>query len=186
MPALWERRNKAAAKLESAQVKLVKAAREHRLANEKKIAKLEKKGKPVPESLRGPANPDLVEEPTGTEHVQMISKADQLVPRSQRPTMRLKPSWAPFSLGFLGIGKKVDTIEWAQQEIQEVLPKLEAARDRLRKDAEIQGVSNEEEFPPLNSAFILFNQQIAANIAVQCLAHNQPSVVLSSVEDKTS
>jgi hypothetical protein len=174
MPDLWERRAKAAAALESAQVKLIKLARDHRVKTHKKVEKLGKKDKPVPESLTGPANPDLIPRSNGQEDEDtQLSLADQLVPRSQRPTKRFKPSWSPIPLGFLGIGRKVDMIEWAQKEIAEVEPKLQAAREQLQRDVQSEGVT-EDTYPPLNSAFIHFNQQIAAHMAAQCLTHNQP------------
>jgi len=176
MPGLWERRSKAAAQLESAQVKLIKLAREHAVEVEKKAAKLQAKGKEVPESLRGPANPQLLERKDGEEsYAQSLSLADQLVPRSKRPTKRVKPSWSPIPLGFLGIGQKVDLIEWAQNEIKEVEPQLREAREQLRRDTETEGIG-QETYPPLHAAFIHFNQQIAAHMAAQCLTHNQPYV----------
>lgn len=102
-----------------------------------------------------------------------LGRADQLVPRDKRPTMRLKPDWAPFGLGFLGIGKKVDTIDWARSEIGETAAALATGRARLRDD--IHSVGTEDDFyPPLNSAFIYFNQQIAAHMAEQILLHHKP------------
>lgn len=174
MPDLWERRKKATAALESAQVKLIKLARQHKVETDAKIDKLQKKNKPIPESLKKPVNAQLLEAHGNKDNREkQLGLADQLVPRGKRPTKRLKPKWAPFSLGFLGIGQKVDTIEWAQKEIQEVQPKLQAARDQLRRDTEHEGIGGET-YPPLNSAFIHFNQQIAAHMAAQCLTHNQP------------
>ncbi|ORY32218.1 hypothetical protein BCR39DRAFT_523325 [Naematelia encephala] len=180
MPGLWERRNKAAVKLESAEVKLVKLAREHHAQTKDKVAKLEKKGKPVPEALTGPVNPDLLKSKehgsaeTGTvaNHTH-LTLADQLVPRAKRPTIRLKPRWAPFGLGFLGIGEKVDAVDWARKEIAECTEGLDKSREQLLKDVNTPGMG-EETYPPLNSAFIHFNQQIAAHMAAQCVAHNQP------------
>ncbi|KAK4689955.1 calcium permeable stress-gated cation channel, partial [Tremellales sp. Uapishka_1] len=152
---------------------LVKLALKHKLETEKRIQKLEKKKKPVPPELTGPVNPDLLS--TDAESgSKVLSLADQLVPRNQRPTTRLKPSWAPFGLGFLGIGEKVDTIEWARKVIQERNEGLSKSREQLRKDVQTPGIG-EETYPPLNSAFIHFNQQIAAHMAVQCLAHSQPT-----------
>jgi hypothetical protein len=103
------------------------------------------------------------------------------VPRSKRPTKRIKPAWSPIPLGFLGIGQKVDLIEWAQNEIKEVEPQLREAREQLRRDTETEGIG-QETYPPLNSAFIHFNQQIAAHMAAQCLTHNQPYVLGLSYE----
>jgi hypothetical protein len=183
MPDYYDRRTNAAKKLESAQVNLIKIARKNKLDNEEKVAKLQQKKKKVPASLTGPVNPQLLErdqsassDDTVTHEPKNLSLVDQLVPRSKRPTTRLKPKWAPFSLGFLGIGQKVDTIEWARKEIMECSEALEKSRKQLDKDVNTPGIG-EEVYPPLRSAFIHFNQQIAAHMAAQCLAHNEPYVL---------
>lgn len=179
MPDLWESRTKASQKLESAEVKLVKLARKHRLETEKQKAKLEAKKKPVPEQLVGQVNPQLLQSPEShsedgaTNNSKALVLADQLVPRDKRPTYRIKPSWAPFGLGFLGIGQKVDTIEWARKEIAGCTEGLEKGRTKLQKDIDTPGIGTEM-YPPLNSAFIHFHQQIAAHMAVQVIPHNQP------------
>lgn len=175
MPKLWERRSKAAAALESAQVKLIRLARDHKEQTDKKVDKMSKKNKPIPETINGPANPQVLDDESidPENRYKALSLADQLVPRSKRPFKRVKPSWSPIPLGFLGIGEKIDIIDWAQKEIQEVEPQLEASRAQLRRDTEVEGIGKEV-YAPLNSAFIHFNQQIAAHMAAQCLAHNQP------------
>ncbi|KAG8983611.1 hypothetical protein FRB93_007124 [Tulasnella sp. JGI-2019a] len=102
----------------------------------------------------------------GVKHDPNLPLAEQLVPRDQRPTHKL---------GFLGLfGEKVDSIDWAGQEIMETNTELEAARDQLRRDVDAPGTGENETYPPLNSAFILFNQQIAAHMAANSLIHNQP------------
>lgn len=166
MPELWERRNKACAVLESAQVQLLKVAghRQHLLA--KKAKKLHQKGEPIPESFNDPANPRPEE---GGE----LSLADHFVPRKKRPTIRLKPKWALFSLGFLGIGEKVDSIDWAREEIRITNHKLKEKRQQLEADIISIGTDNDY-YPPLSSAFIQFNQQIAAHMARQCVTYNEP------------
>lgn len=189
MPDLWERRATAAKKLESAQVNLIKLARKMKVDREAKIAKLENKGKPLPKQLTEPLNPDLLK-PTqsrqgkpgngetgsddqGPLDPASLGLADQLVPRDKRPTTRLKPHWAPFGLGWLGIGEKVDTIDWTRKQIEEITPLLEASRERLRRDTENDGNENDT-YPPVSSAFIHFNQQISAHLAAQSLAHHLP------------
>lgn len=58
---------------------------------------------------------------------------DILVPKNKRPSHRLPVfSWMPFSLPF--IGKKVDTIEWARQELTETNQALRQARHQLARD----------------------------------------------------
>ncbi|KAK8869970.1 hypothetical protein IAR55_000540 [Kwoniella newhampshirensis] len=203
MPDLYDRRVKATKKLETAQVDLIKFARKYKLSREQKVEKLERKKKPVPEALKSPINAQLLTPPNRNNDGQVpepeavpnagsadvaengemsqpvfaspseLGRADQLVPRNKRPTIRLKPRWAPFGLGFLGIGEKVDAIDWARKEIVYCSAELEKSRDRLMRDVQSPGTS-EDHYPPLNSAFIHFNQQIAAHMAAQCLTHNQP------------
>ncbi|RXK37761.1 hypothetical protein M231_05010 [Tremella mesenterica] len=153
MPDLWSRRLAACKKLESAQVDLIKIARKHRSDTQRAIAKLEAKGKPIPDTL--------------------TALVDQLVPRSKRPTIRLKPKWAPFGLGFLGIGQKLDTVEWARKEIADCTAGLAEGREHLKADILSPG-AEEDKFAPLNSAFIHFNRQIAAHMAMQCQTHHKP------------
>ena len=162
----------------------------------------------------------------------------KLVPADKRPTHRL--GWIPF------VGKKVDSIEWAREEIKVCTELLEVARGVVDGDHSDQseGTGNEaegakeangereeitegrktedvagqktdtakgtadvgegereqfadggkgeedagekidgakkgtvdvaKEYPPLNSAFVTFNRQIAAHMAVQVLAHHEP------------
>ncbi|KAG8894679.1 hypothetical protein FRB99_001053, partial [Tulasnella sp. 403] len=145
MPDLYDRRLKACDKLESAQKKLLQTA-----------AKLHYKGDP-------PA--DIKPDPS-------LPMADQLVPKSERPTHRLPWKFLPFSLPF--IGEKVDTIDWCREEIVETNKLLEESRAKLRADINTPGLGEDENYPPLNSAFVLFNQQIAAHLAAQSLTHNEP------------
>lgn len=98
--------------------------------------------------------------------------AEQLVPREERPTHRLPVKPIPFSLPL--IGQKVDSIEWARAEIVECNRLLDEGRAKLKADIDSPGIGEDETYPPLNSAFILFNQQIAAHLAAQSLTHNEP------------
>lgn len=196
-----------------------------------------------------------------------VSNAEQLVPENKRPSHRLPAGFMPFSLPL--IGKKVDTINWARDEIEKTSSELDSGRAKLRSeiglrshhakrvgfagvipghkhhghdgaqdatatnsgevpgrasnlsgdtrghhsyekpeytqsekpyqstttasvepansrttagtdarligDAEDGGNSGQDEtYPPLNSAFILFNTQIAAHLAAQALTHHEP------------
>ena len=115
------------------------------------------------------------------------------VPRDQRPQHRL--GWIPF------VGEKVDTIEWCRSEIRTCTELLAEGRaiiendglgvrdrtdDPIDKDS-IEGQTDEEttskgqkkkegskSYPPVNSAFITFNNQIAAHLAKQSLTHHDP------------
>lgn len=50
---------------------------------------------------------------------------------------------------------------------------LERGREQLRNDVVSSG-AEKDYYPPLSSAFVHFNKQIAAHMAFQCLAHNRP------------
>jgi calcium permeable stress-gated cation channel len=84
--------------------------------------------------------------------------------QSDRPTHRLPifdwtPSWLP---GLPGINKKVDTIYWCREELA-----------RLNMEIE-EDQQHPERYTPMNSAFIQFNNQVAAHMACQCVAHHIP------------
>jgi hypothetical protein len=54
---------------------------------------------------------------------------EQLVPRQERPSHRLPLfSWLPF------VGRKVDTIEWACDQVQELNAQLDRERKILASD----------------------------------------------------
>ncbi|KNZ47361.1 hypothetical protein VP01_646g6 [Puccinia sorghi] len=76
------------------------------------------------------------------------------IPRSKRPTHRL---------GFLGlVGKKVDSIDWASEEVLQTDKELSDRRAHM------------EDYRPVNAAFIEFNNLIAAHLFAQSLAHHTP------------
>lgn len=112
-----------------------------------------------------------------------------IVPKEQRPQHRLGS--IPF------FGEKVDTIEWAREEIRvctELLEKgraiIESDGKGVRKDNRVSEETEEDfedpdanktndkdarkSYPPMNSAFVTFNRQIAAHLAMQVLAHHEP------------
>jgi hypothetical protein len=73
------------------------------------------------------------------------------VPQKKRPTHKLKPL----------IGKKVDTIDYAPEKIEEL-------------NAEIEDLQRSHKtFSPQNSAFVIFRSQEAAEVAVQTLCHHR-------------
>jgi hypothetical protein len=114
MPDLYERRLKACNVLESAGTSLLNTALKRSKKKQKRAAKAsneEKSSAGDPEAFRK----GLLEE---------------LVPRQERLSHRLPLfSWLPFSVPFLG--KKVDTIEWACEQVHELTKKLEKRRGKL-------------------------------------------------------
>lgn len=219
LPDLYDRRLAACSKLESAETTLLRIAAKLRLQEAKKKAKASK-GKDV--DAKKDADPEAP--PVDVE------TAALLVPRDQRPTHRL--GTLPFT------GKKVDTIEWAREEIKVCNQLLEEGCAAIREEdeapgAEVQGTGQttsdgvsrkksmspldslnldlfskndhigfkpvdavketaevlketttaikgrisgygDSKYPPLNSAFVTFNKQIAAHLAVRVLTHHDP------------
>ncbi|PWW76570.1 DUF221 domain-containing protein [Tuber magnatum] len=82
------------------------------------------------------------------------SVAARWLDRKKRPSHKLKPI----------IGERVDTIDWCRGKLAELIPKIE----------ELQAIQKNGEGTKLNSAFIEFTSQSAAQVALQVLAHNQP------------
>ncbi|KAI5996352.1 hypothetical protein EDD15DRAFT_517309 [Pisolithus albus] len=168
LPAVYNRRLSASNKLESAETSLIRTALKIR---NKKL----KAGEKVDDAYND--NPDQAERD--------VALAERLVPKDKRPTHRLPPGFLPFSLPF--VGEKVDTIEWARNEIVTCTTLLREARQALIEQSNLpapddvngdDGVSHEDlpvqTYPPLSSAFITFKKQIAAHMAYRTLAHHDP------------
>ncbi|ORY39668.1 hypothetical protein BCR35DRAFT_273318, partial [Leucosporidium creatinivorum] len=137
LPDLYDRRQKACGKLESAETKILKLAA-------KAIIKQNKKGDKQEELPQHGDN----------------GRIDQYVTGKARPHHKL---------GFLGLfGEKVDTLDWARKEIAETTRLIEEERTILA------GPGSHEKYPAESAAFIQFNQQIAAHMFAQCLAHHAP------------
>ena len=164
LPDIYDRRLSACDKLESAETALLRKAAKIRLeAN---------KGK----GTEGKAETNDPE--------RNASLAERLVPRDERPTHRLKLGFMPFSLPF--VGQKVDSIEWARDEIRVCSELLERGREVVnREDPGLDADSDEADgqeaetksghtYPKRNSAFVTFYDQIAAHLALQSLAHHEP------------
>jgi len=119
MPDLYSRRLKACQLLESAETSLLNKAVKRNNQKQKKIAKNGNKENNNFSPARDPeaATNFLIEE---------------LVPREDRPSHRLPLfSWFP-SIPF--VGKKVDTIEWAREQVHELNTQLEQRREILARD----------------------------------------------------
>lgn len=79
-----------------------------------------------------------------------------------RPTHHLGLFGINWLLGVPGLTKKVDTIYWCRRELA-----------RLNVEIE-EDQKHPERYPPLNSAFVQFNHQIAAHMACQSTIHHIP------------
>ncbi|KAK5078631.1 phosphate metabolism protein 7 [Lithohypha guttulata] len=133
-----EKRTKTAMKLEAAETKLVK------LCNQARLKQL-KRGNEDIEALRN-TDAELGGE-SGSLAARWISP-------KQRPTHRLKPL----------VGQKVDTINWAREEIAKLNPLIEKQQDIYRAG----GAEH------LNGVFVEFYRQSDAQAAYQMVAHHQP------------
>lgn len=200
---MYDRRSEAANKLESAENALLNAAAKRRAKKLKKEAKAAKKsGATVPaddaptDTEGRPLTHPSIDDPESN-----VTLAEKLVPQNKRPSHRLPLSFMPFALPF--IGEKVDSINWARDQIEatnELLAKGRAligqspgkplparpsdadstgsndaneTNEKGSKKAETDAAPSHE-YPPLNSAFITFNQQIAAHMAQNTLNHHDP------------
>jgi hypothetical protein len=133
---LVDERSKAAMKLEGAETKLIK------LANAARLKSIKKGGAPAAEE-----NVDVeTAETTG-------SVAARWVTPKERPTHRLK---------FL-VGKKVDTISWAREELERLAPKIDEEQHRHRNG----------EATKVRSVFVEFDSMREAQAAYQSLTHHQ-------------
>ena len=116
MPDLYERRLKACDLLESAETSLLNIALKRNKKKQKKAAEAGNKEN----------------SPAGDPEAPHEALLEELVPRQKRPSHRLPLfSWM-FSLPF--VGKEVDTIEWAREQVQELTAQLEQRREILAQD----------------------------------------------------
>ncbi|KAI0918583.1 hypothetical protein AcV5_002534 [Taiwanofungus camphoratus] len=197
MPDLYDHRVAACKKLESAETDLVNTAvKLYNKELKKEAKKANKQAKRAGKSNRQDFTYNAAEDPWHQSDPSIadtddIMLTEEFVPRDKRPTHRLPLfSWMPFSLPLMG--KKVDSIEWARQEIAETNAALRESRRTLARDVarastipaadEDRQAGNKlkpdkdgpQTYPPLNSAFVLFDQQIAAHLAAQTLTHHGP------------
>lgn len=203
MPDLYNQRLKACNKLESSETSLFNIATTSRNEKLKKEAKAAKKaGKSVVNESSAAHGQSIDGRPLTAPSVHTsdeekdITLVDKLVPRADRPTHRLPAGFMPFSLPF--IGKKVDSIDWAKEEIERTSNELNKSQRVLAREVntmtrspiydnmplkELSAELDKQTYPPLNSAFVLFNKQIAAHMAAQALAHHEPYQMSSKYAD---
>lgn len=145
LPEVYDRRAAACNKLESAENALLKMAAKLRNKKTKAEAKKAKKsGVPASEatpSVDGEGRP-LTHSSSDDPEAQ-VTLAERLVPKAKRPSHRLPAGFMPFSLPF--IGQKVDTIDWARQQIvetNEILTKGRRVLDSQGTSGQAAGESN--------------------------------------------
>ena len=115
MPELYKRRLKACQTLESAETSLLNKAIG-------KNSKKQKKSGSRDDSSTSASDPEA-----------RRALIEELVPREDRPSHRLPPfAWLPFSIPL--VGKKVDTIEWAREQVHELNTQLQQRREVLARD----------------------------------------------------
>ncbi|KAI0347544.1 DUF221-domain-containing protein, partial [Trametopsis cervina] len=197
LPALYTRQTKAASKLEAAETKLLKTAIKLQNKQFKSDAKAAKKAghSPPPQEHRPLTDASTIDtERNGGSGGAPL--ADAYVPTNKRPSHRLPPfGFLPFGLPFMG--RKVDTIDWARNELISTSTDLTAGRRTLAADvarsshtappsplshpdalkplpaSSLTGIGGQT-YGPSNAAFILFNTQIGAHLAQQALSHHAP------------
>jgi hypothetical protein len=89
---------------------------------------------------------------------------EKWVKPKDRPTHRLArfdwtPGWLP---GLPYLNRKVDTIYWCRAELARLNAEIEEDQE------------HPERYPTMNSAFIQFNNQVAAHMACQSITHHVP------------
>lgn len=159
-----EKRDKAALKLEGAEIKLSKKANKLRLKAEKKAAKVKAAAPPKSDDAAADAAPPKSEKnatadaaaatdsvPAAPANSDADIEAGPLISeyliKKDRPTHRLGK--IPL------IGKKVDTIDWSRSELKTLIPKIEKEQTTLRKgDGKL-----------LPAVFVEFTTQTAAQAA---------------------
>ncbi|CDS10535.1 hypothetical protein LRAMOSA11021 [Lichtheimia ramosa] len=92
-------------------------------------------------------------------HVELESGPKSMIPEKLRPTHRVSSLPLPFSLPL--VGRKVDSIDYYHEQIHELNEKI------------LRAQRSPESYAQLSSAFIEFNQQIAAHMAAQCVIHSK-------------
>jgi hypothetical protein len=96
----------------------------------------------------------------GAEWRKWVKESDR--PHHRTPLFDWTPGWLP---GLPLINKKVDTIYWCRAELA-----------RLNVEIE-EDQQHPERYPPMNSAFIQFNNQVAAHMACQSVTHHVPKTM---------
>ena len=111
------------------------------------------------------AHPVVIEEPVADLEQGILYK---YIPEKKRPTMKIGPIPVLSSMFF---GKKVDTITYCKETISQLNTQIEGAKT----------IPNN--YAVTNSAFIQFNKQIAAHMAVQTILASVPLAMTPRYND---
>lgn len=146
MQDLYDRQVKACQVLEGAETNFMKTAAKNQMNKRKAEAKKKgKKGKETDGKAEENGLREDAQSPAGYDaEKRAVTGLEGLVAKKDRPTRKL--SAIPF------MGKKVDSIDWAKDELVEVKDKLEDVRSKMGH------------LPAEGSAFIQFHSQIAASV----------------------
>ncbi|EPQ57465.1 DUF221-domain-containing protein, partial [Gloeophyllum trabeum ATCC 11539] len=169
LPDKFDSLLKAYATLESAETSLIRTAMKLRI----KALKIEgKQSKGRSRSMSEDTAVDPIRANADAEAG--LDLAEKLVPKNKRPTHRLGPNFLPFSVPF--VGKTVDSIDWARDEIVQLTADIEKGRSMVLHDHSDSHIDKTSAmaYPPLNSVFVLFETQVAAHLAKAALLHHQP------------
>lgn len=191
---MYERHTQAANKLESAENALMQTAAKlaQKLKKDAVAAVPSRSAMPTAEMQMAETEGRPLTHRSIGDPESNLSLVERLVPQKKRPSHRLPLRFMPFALPF--VGEKVDTINWARDEIVATNELLAKGRTLLNSDCSGKTIRSElpdaysntfndedgdetqlsKEYPPLNSAFITFNEQIAAHIAKTALNHHKP------------
>ncbi|KAL1879407.1 hypothetical protein VTK73DRAFT_6939 [Phialemonium thermophilum] len=97
------------------------------------------------------------EKEEGAEWQKWVKESDR--PRHRLPLFDWTPGWLP---GLPLINKKVDTIYWCRKELARLNMEIEEDQQHPYR------------YPAMSSAFIQFNNQVAAHMACQSVTHHVP------------
>ncbi|KFZ11008.1 hypothetical protein V502_07799 [Pseudogymnoascus sp. VKM F-4520 (FW-2644)] len=101
-------------------------------------------------------DPDYVEDEENALWAKYVKKKDRSTHRLPRFGIGILPYIFPW------VNTKVDTIYWCREELARLNIEIEYDQE------------HSEDYPKMNSAFIQFNHQIAAHMAVQAVSHHIP------------
>ncbi|OBZ67557.1 Uncharacterized protein RSN1 [Grifola frondosa] len=179
MPELHERRNNACSKLEAAETQLMGTALKlHNKRVKKEAKKAKKAGHRVSSDSVATDGRPLTESSIVDTEQGDVELAEKLA-AAEIHAVRVASDREEGGFDRLG-REEIVTTNAALKESRRALARDVAATSRIapaetnHADTPHGDSDTEQTYPPLNSAFVLFNEQIAAHMAAQCLTHHGP------------